>query len=76
MTKKKEPTFDPTKGFTTRGGNEVIAVTFKPEHKLMGIVIDKDGQNGAFCSWDMDTGHRIGLGREEAPPHVQDLIND
>jgi hypothetical protein len=75
MANKKEPKFDPNKGFMTRDGNEVIAVTFKLENKLMGIVIDKDGQNGAFCSWDMATGHRIGIGRT-GEPHIQDLTND
>lgn len=70
-----EKPFYSNKGFITRGGNQVVAITFKEHHKIMGIVIDNDGLDGEFCSWDMSTGIRIGA-PDQITHHVQDLIND
>lgn len=72
---KDEPTFDHKKGFKTRGGHEVLTVTFVSQKKLMGIIIDIDGSDGVFCSWDIATGKRIGMGSVSGE-HIQDLIND
>ncbi len=73
--KDKEPTYDYKKGFKTRDGQEVLAVNFVNKSKQMGIIIDKNGGDGVFCSWDITTGKRIGMGNVSGE-HIQDLIND
>ena len=70
--KKEEHIFDHTKRYMTRGGYEVVAFAFA--NKIMGIIIDKDGSDGVFCSWSILNGKRIGMG-EHSGEHIQDLIN-
>lgn len=73
--KNEKPAFDSKKGFKTRGEHEVLAVKFVNKSKILGVIIDKDGEDGVFCSWDITTGKRIGMGAVSGE-HIQDLIND
>ena len=73
--KSNDPKFDHNLSFTTRSGNQVLAVKFENEDKLMGVIIEKDGSNGQFCSWEMSTGKRIGMGCTSNGKHAQDLVN-
>jgi len=72
--KDEAPAFDYKSNFKTRGGQEVLPVIFVNKSKIMGTIIDKDGEDGVFCSWEITTGKRIGMGTVSGD-HIQDLIN-
>ena len=71
MPKKKKVTFDYKKDHHTRGGEKVVTHIFTD--KIMGVIIDADGTDGSFCSWDLETGNRKGC--DQSQDHIQDLIN-
>ena len=66
--------FDSSKPYATASGNEVVTVSFEDAGKLMGIILDKDRLDGQFCSWDIKSGRRIGMGTE-SDGHPQNLVN-
>ena len=74
MADKKDntPEFDPSKDFRARAGNQVTSVVF-PD-KIMGVIHDRDGEDGQFCSWSKESGRRIGMS-ESNGDHPQDLVN-
>ena len=71
---KQQPTFDFKKPVATAAGNEVLVISFEAAEKLMGVILDKDREDGQFCSWDIRTGRRIGMGASESD-HPQNLVN-